>query len=185
MKKEARLSDVHQHPPRPRAQRQDRDRGRDHQRPSIQRTAARAAPPPLRAVRGPPRVFTLGCRGCRSSTRVRSVALLENPEWVEYYRNDSLKYCRHEEKKKKKKPKRAGAGCAFIGNLEGARPDWDALDQLCGPPGRKIRSRCLVGLGEGGWSLTSLGNESSRHEGVVRKMQALKWMKAHVGSAVL
>lgn len=46
-----------------------------------------------------------------SSTRVGSVALLGNQEKVEYYRNDSLKYCRHEEEKKKKslKGRREGA----------------------------------------------------------------------------
>ncbi|KAI0541748.1 hypothetical protein GGR58DRAFT_414274 [Xylaria digitata] len=36
-------------------------------------------------------VFTLGRRGFHSSTRVGSVAFLENTEWDEYYRNDSLK----------------------------------------------------------------------------------------------
>ncbi|ROT42383.1 hypothetical protein SODALDRAFT_326546 [Sodiomyces alkalinus F11] len=61
--------------------------GRDHQPPSIQHS--RAMPPPLQAVREQPENFTLGCRGYLSSTRVGSVALLENPEWVEYYRNDS------------------------------------------------------------------------------------------------
>ncbi|KAK0668397.1 hypothetical protein QBC41DRAFT_208104, partial [Cercophora samala] len=42
------------------------------------------------------------CRGYRSSTRVGSVAPLGNTKEDDYYRNDSLKYCRHEEKKKKK-----------------------------------------------------------------------------------
>ncbi|KAK1977167.1 hypothetical protein LZ30DRAFT_555237, partial [Colletotrichum cereale] len=45
--------------------------------------------------------FTLGCRGYESSTRVGSVAPLGNQERVEYYRNDSLKYCRHEEKRRR------------------------------------------------------------------------------------
>ncbi|KAJ0138009.1 Multidrug resistance protein CDR1 [Fusarium oxysporum f. sp. albedinis] len=46
-----------------------------------------------------------GVEDMHSSTRVGSVALLGNQEKVEYYRNDSLKYCRHEEEKKKKSPK--------------------------------------------------------------------------------
>ncbi|KAK4664708.1 uncharacterized protein QC763_0073520 [Podospora pseudopauciseta] len=40
-------------------------------------------------------------RGYRSSTRVGSVAPLGNTEEDDYYRNDSLKYCRHEKKKEK------------------------------------------------------------------------------------
>jgi hypothetical protein len=47
-------------------------------------------------------VLTVGCRGYRSSTRVGSVAPLGNTKEDEYYRNDSLKYCRHEEKKEKR-----------------------------------------------------------------------------------
>jgi hypothetical protein len=54
-----------------------------------------------------------------SSTRVGSVALLGNQEKVEYYRNDSLKYCRHEEEKKKKPKGREGRR-AFIERLWGA-----------------------------------------------------------------
>ena len=46
--------------------------------------------------------LTVGCRGYCSSTRVGSVAPLGNTKEDEYYRNDSLKYCRHEEKKEKK-----------------------------------------------------------------------------------
>ncbi|KAL2194230.1 hypothetical protein P885DRAFT_43360 [Corynascus similis CBS 632.67] len=47
--------------------------------------------------------LTVGNRGYRSSTRVGSVAPLGNTKEDNYYRNDSLKYCRHEEKKKKRK----------------------------------------------------------------------------------
>ncbi|KAK1982523.1 hypothetical protein LZ30DRAFT_42737 [Colletotrichum cereale] len=43
-----------------------------------------------------------------SSTRVGSVAPLGNQERVEYYRNDSLKYCRHEEEKKERRKSRGG-----------------------------------------------------------------------------
>ncbi|KAK4118280.1 hypothetical protein N657DRAFT_715966, partial [Parathielavia appendiculata] len=46
--------------------------------------------------------LTVGYRGYRSSTRVGSVAPLGNTNGDNYYRNDSLKYCRHEEEKKKK-----------------------------------------------------------------------------------
>ncbi|KAK4199572.1 hypothetical protein QBC40DRAFT_150699, partial [Triangularia verruculosa] len=47
------------------------------------------------------RLLTVGHRGYRSSTRVGSVAPLGNTKEDDYYRNDSLKYCRHEEEKKK------------------------------------------------------------------------------------
>ncbi|KAK4460797.1 hypothetical protein QBC42DRAFT_331511, partial [Cladorrhinum samala] len=46
--------------------------------------------------------LTVGCRGYCSSTRVGSVAPLGNTKEDKYYRNDSLKYCRHEEKKEEK-----------------------------------------------------------------------------------
>ncbi|KAK4189701.1 hypothetical protein QBC35DRAFT_513788 [Podospora australis] len=48
-------------------------------------------------------------RGYRSSTRVGSVAPLGNTKEDEYYRNDSLKYCRHEEKKRKENLERPAA----------------------------------------------------------------------------
>ncbi|KAK4199483.1 hypothetical protein QBC40DRAFT_176246, partial [Triangularia verruculosa] len=48
------------------------------------------------------------CRGYASSTRVGSVAPLGNTEEDKYYRNDSLKYCRHEEKKRKGKEMTGG-----------------------------------------------------------------------------
>ncbi|KAK1997911.1 hypothetical protein LX36DRAFT_533087, partial [Colletotrichum falcatum] len=60
-----------------------------------------AAVPLAREARATREYFTLGCRGYQSSTRVGSVAPLGNQEEVEYYRNDSLKYCRHEEKRRR------------------------------------------------------------------------------------
>ncbi|KAK3356765.1 hypothetical protein B0T25DRAFT_139014 [Lasiosphaeria hispida] len=69
-------------------------------------------------------VLTVGCRGCKSSTRVGFVAPLGNTKEDDYYRNDSpvgevwlacccwrlrlivggglLKYCRHEEKRRRR-----------------------------------------------------------------------------------
>jgi hypothetical protein len=52
--------------------------------------------------------LTVGCRGYGSSTRVGSVAPLGNTKEDDYYRNDSMKYCRHEEKKRKRRRK---VGC--------------------------------------------------------------------------
>ncbi|KAK0626323.1 hypothetical protein B0T14DRAFT_577704, partial [Immersiella caudata] len=46
------------------------------------------------------RVLTVGCRGYGSSTRVDSVAPLGNTKVDDYYRKDSMKYCRHEEEKR-------------------------------------------------------------------------------------
>ncbi|KAF6803817.1 hypothetical protein CSOJ01_10655 [Colletotrichum sojae] len=88
-KKVNRLSDVHRHPPRPRARGQDRRRGRDHHC-SLYSKGASPRPPSLRTDREQPeKFFTLGRRGYQSSTRVGSVASSGNQEEVEYYRNDS------------------------------------------------------------------------------------------------
>ncbi|KAF6844997.1 hypothetical protein CMUS01_00530 [Colletotrichum musicola] len=111
-REKTRLSDVHRHPPRPCAQRQDHRRGRDHHR-SI-RLCTKCRPPSSRRVREQPEFFTLGRRGFQSSTRVGSVASLGNQEEVEYYRNDSLKYCRHKEKREKKVLRFAAGGRPYI-----------------------------------------------------------------------
>ncbi|KAK4179597.1 hypothetical protein QBC36DRAFT_157480, partial [Triangularia setosa] len=50
--------------------------------------------------RGP---HCVGVEDIASSTRVGSVAPLGNTKEDDYYRNDSLKYCRHKEKKRKGK----------------------------------------------------------------------------------
>ncbi|KAF6809645.1 hypothetical protein CSOJ01_06817 [Colletotrichum sojae] len=71
-------------------------------------------PPSSRRVREQPEFFTLGRRGFQSSTRVGSVASLGNQEEVEYYRNDSLKYCRHKEKREKKILRLAAGGRPYI-----------------------------------------------------------------------
>ncbi|KAH7235042.1 uncharacterized protein BKA55DRAFT_141265 [Fusarium redolens] len=63
-KKKTRLSDVHQHPPQPRAQGQDHSWGRDHQANHLYTAAARDNHRhPCGQGERTKRVFTLGCRG--------------------------------------------------------------------------------------------------------------------------
>ncbi|KAK4159702.1 hypothetical protein QBC43DRAFT_271863 [Cladorrhinum sp. PSN259] len=93
-------SDFHRYPPRPSCTRQDLMSGYRSSPLSIQ-YAQRAYRHLFRQVESKKRLLTVGCRGYCSSTRVGSVAPLGNTKEDKYYRNDSLKYCRHEEKKEK------------------------------------------------------------------------------------
>ena len=102
VKKKHGRSDFHRYPPRQSARRQDlKWQGTDHRPLSIQ--PRREATTATFAGRSRAKGFlTVGCRGFRSSTRVGSVAPLGNTKEDDYYRNDSMKYCRHEEKKRKR-----------------------------------------------------------------------------------
>ncbi|KAK4198645.1 hypothetical protein QBC40DRAFT_89988, partial [Triangularia verruculosa] len=77
-----------------------RNRGTDH-RHSLYSRSTRPATATFAGRSRVKRLLTVGRRGYRSSTRVGSVAPLGNTKEDDYYRNDSLKYCRHEEKKRK------------------------------------------------------------------------------------
>ncbi|CAP67526.1 uncharacterized protein PODANS_6_11800 [Podospora anserina S mat+] len=79
-----------------------RNRGTDHRHSLYSRSTKASDRHLCRQVESKKRLLTVGRRGYRSSTRVGSVAPLGNTKEDDYYRNDSLKYCRHEEKKKKK-----------------------------------------------------------------------------------
>ncbi|CAP67784.1 uncharacterized protein PODANS_1_16680, partial [Podospora anserina S mat+] len=85
---------------RPKARPQE-NQGTDH-RHSLYSRSTKASDRHLCRQIESKRLLTVGHRGYRSSTRVGSVAPLGNTKEDDYYRNDSLKYCRHEEKKKKK-----------------------------------------------------------------------------------
>ncbi|KAK4136038.1 hypothetical protein BT67DRAFT_346494, partial [Trichocladium antarcticum] len=86
-----------------------RSRGTDH-RHSLYSRSPRASDRRLcRQIESQMRDLTVGCRGYGSSTRVGSVAPLGNTKEDNDFRNDSLKYCRHEEKKKKKIEREGGA----------------------------------------------------------------------------
>ncbi|CAP65117.1 uncharacterized protein PODANS_5_6990 [Podospora anserina S mat+] len=91
------------HPAHPSAQRQVLERRR------IDRSSPLSVPNPSTSARQKnsesKRASLCRCRGYRSSTRVGSVAPLGNTKEDDYYRNDSLKYCRHEQKKNQKKKK--------------------------------------------------------------------------------
>jgi hypothetical protein len=93
-------SDFHRHPPRLSARRQDLKIGVQIIAALYTAEAQGQRPPPLQADREHV-VLTVGRRGYCSSTRVGSVAPLGNTKEDEYYRNDSMKYCRHEEKRRK------------------------------------------------------------------------------------
>ncbi|KAL2179632.1 uncharacterized protein P884DRAFT_172958, partial [Thermothelomyces heterothallicus CBS 202.75] len=96
------------HPPRPSARRQDleKSRGTDHRHSLYTAVAQRANNRHLcRQVESKKQSLTVGCRGYRSSTRVGSVAPLGNTKEDNYYRNDSLKYCRLEKKRRKENSK--------------------------------------------------------------------------------
>ncbi|KAL2195628.1 hypothetical protein P885DRAFT_14612, partial [Corynascus similis CBS 632.67] len=86
-------------PERPKARPQE-SRGTDH-RHSLYSRGTRPATATFAGRARVKKDLTVGCRGYRSSTRVGSVAPLGNTKEDNYYRNDSLKYCRHEEKKEK------------------------------------------------------------------------------------
>ncbi|KAK3396920.1 hypothetical protein B0T20DRAFT_355958, partial [Sordaria brevicollis] len=110
-------SDFHRYPPRPSARRQTlRNRGTDH-RHSLYSLMRRRDRHLCRQSESKMRDLTVGKRGYESSTRVGSVAPLGNTKEDKYYRNDSpvggdsLKYCRHEEKKKKSVNWRVGGAC--------------------------------------------------------------------------
>ncbi|KAK4640059.1 hypothetical protein QC761_0088010 [Podospora bellae-mahoneyi] len=92
-------SDFHRHPPRSSARRQDLEKSGYRSSPLSIQPQHKGQRPAGRELK---RLLTVGRRGYRSSTRVGSVAPLGNTKEDDYYRNDSLKYCRHEEKKKKK-----------------------------------------------------------------------------------
>ena len=129
--KRTRLSDVHQHPPCPRATKANNRQGRDHQETTLYTAAAQGnRRHPCGQSERTRKYSLLGAEDMQSSTRVDSMALLGTKARDEYYRNDSpvetrwlaaaekperpslgvhiLKYCRREEEKKKKKPKRNG-----------------------------------------------------------------------------
>jgi len=112
-KKDRGRSDFHRFPPRRSARRQDLwKRGTDHRHSLYSpRNESRTA-----TFAGRARVWllTVGSRGYRSSTRVGYVASLGSKEEDNYFRSDSMKYCRHEEKKKKRKPKSWRAARGFI-----------------------------------------------------------------------
>ncbi|KAL2184756.1 hypothetical protein L209DRAFT_399676 [Thermothelomyces heterothallicus CBS 203.75] len=97
-KRPVRLPSTPTPPERPKARPQG-SRGTDH-RHSLYSHSARPATATF-AGRSRIKNLTVGCRGYRSSTRVGSVAPLGNTKEDNYYRNDSLKYCRHEKKKEK------------------------------------------------------------------------------------
>ncbi|KAK4660164.1 LOW QUALITY PROTEIN: hypothetical protein QC762_0016160 [Podospora pseudocomata] len=98
-KRDKSRSDFHRYPPRLSAQRQDLKKSGYRSSPlSVQLQRKATAATQIESKR----LLTVGHRGYRSSTRVGSVAPLGNTKEDDYYRNDSLKYCRHEEKKKKK-----------------------------------------------------------------------------------
>ncbi|KAL2262147.1 hypothetical protein VTK26DRAFT_2309 [Humicola hyalothermophila] len=92
-------------PERPKARPQGKSRGTDHRHSLYSRSTRPATATFAGRARVKKRNLTVGRRGYRSSTRVGSVAPLGNTREDNYYRNDSLEYCRHEEKKKKGKPK--------------------------------------------------------------------------------
>ena len=88
-------------PERPKA-RPRKDRGTDHRPFSIQsRTATFAGRSRILFPRKSLSLLTVGCRGYQSSTWVGSVAPLGNTKEDEYYRNDSMKYCRIQKKIRK------------------------------------------------------------------------------------
>ncbi|KAK4649178.1 uncharacterized protein QC761_0018680 [Podospora bellae-mahoneyi] len=101
-KRDKSRSDFHRYPPRLSAQRQDLKKIRVQIIATLYTVAAQGHSRHLCRQIESKRLLTVGHRGYRSSTRVGSVAPLGNTKEDDYYRNDSLKYCRHEEKKKKK-----------------------------------------------------------------------------------
>ncbi|PTB70512.1 hypothetical protein BBK36DRAFT_1174503, partial [Trichoderma citrinoviride] len=89
-KKETRLSDVHQHPPCPRARRQTTDRVEIIKRNnSLYSSRTRQLPPSLRTEREDQEYSLLGAEDIQSSTRVDSMALLGTKARDKHYRNDS------------------------------------------------------------------------------------------------
>ena len=110
-KKDRGRSDFHRFPPRRSARRQDLwKRGTDHRYSLYSpRSESRTA---TFAGRARAWLLTVGSRGYRSSTRVGYVASLGSKEEDNYFRSDSMKYCRHEEKKEKRRGK--GGGRAVV-----------------------------------------------------------------------
>ena len=94
-----RRSDIRRYPPRSSARRQDLEIGV----PIIATlyTVRSKLQTATFAGRARAKCITVGRRGDKSSTRVGSAALLRDREKDNYFRNDSMKYCRHEEKKEK------------------------------------------------------------------------------------
>ncbi|KAF3068672.1 hypothetical protein CFAM422_007732 [Trichoderma lentiforme] len=84
------LSDVHQHPPCPRAQGQTTNRVEIIKKQlSIQQLHKANAAILANRARGPKKFSLLGAEDIQSSTRVDSMALLGTKARDEYYRNDS------------------------------------------------------------------------------------------------
>ncbi|KAK4101782.1 hypothetical protein N658DRAFT_424671, partial [Parathielavia hyrcaniae] len=94
-----RLPSIPTPPERPKGK-TSRSRGTDHRHSLYSRGAKHTTAAFAGRARGK-RGLTVGYRGYRSSTRVGSVAPLGNTNGDNYYRNDSLKYCRHEKEKRK------------------------------------------------------------------------------------
>ncbi|KAK4149721.1 hypothetical protein C8A00DRAFT_18633 [Chaetomidium leptoderma] len=101
--KKAGQTSINTHPARAPKGKTSRSRGTDHRHSLYSRSPEGASDRRLcRQSESKKWDLTVGCRGYRSSTRVGSVAPLGNTKEDNYYRNDSLKYCRHEEKREKK-----------------------------------------------------------------------------------